>query len=103
MFINFQSKYQLLVRENKKIRHSLFLPLVVLGIIISTFGIFLFFLGQNIEYGEGFEIVGIRFVFAGIATMALGFFAQYYIKIRNSLLVFIYFLKNINKNNNSYR
>jgi hypothetical protein len=103
LFINFQSKYQSLVKENKKIFHSLFLPLVVLGIIISTFGIFLFFLGQRIEYGEGFVIIGIRFIIAGIATMALGFFAQYYSKIRNSLLVFIYFLKNINKNNNSYR
>ena len=91
------------MKENKKIFHSLFLPLVVLGIIISIFGIFLFFLGQSIENGEGFVIVGIRFVIAGIATMALGFFAQYYSKIRNSLLVFIYFLKNINKNNNSFR
>ena len=91
------------MKENKNLFHSLFLPLVILGIIISIFGIFLFFLGQSIEYGEGFEIVGIRFVFAGIATMALGFFAQYYNKIRNSLLVFIYFIKNVNKNNNSYR
>ena len=85
----------------KKKLHSLFLPLIVSGIIISTFGIFLFFLGQSIRYGEGFEIVGIRFLIAGIATIALGCFAQYYTKIRNSLLIFKYFLGNINKNNRS--
>ena len=77
----------------------MFLPLVVSGIIISTFGIFLFFLGQNIKYGEGFEIIGIRFIIAGIATVALGGFAQYYTKIRNSLIIFKYFLGNINKKN----
>ena len=77
----------------------MFLPLVVSGIIISIFGIFLFFLGQSIKYGEGFEIVGIRLIIAGIATVALGCFAQYYTKIRNSLLIFKYFLENINKKN----
>jgi len=81
----------------KKKLHSLFLPLIVSGIVISTFGIFLFFLGQSIRYGEGFEIVGIRFLIAGIATIALGCFAQYYTKIRNSLLIFKYFLGNKNK------
>jgi len=83
----------------KKRFHSLFLPLVVSGIIISTFGIFLFFLGQSIKYGEGFEIVGIRFIIAGMATIAVGCFAQYYTKIRNSLLILKYFLGNINKKN----
>ena len=87
----------MIIEMIKKRFHSLFLPLVVSGIIISTFGIFLFFLGQSIEYGEGFEIIGIRFIIAGIATVALGCFAQYYTKIRNSLLIFKYFLGNINK------
>lgn len=85
----------------KKKFHSLFLPLVISGVIISTFGIFLFFLGQSIKYGEGFEIVGIRFIIAGIATIVLGCFAQYYTKIRNSFLIFKYLLGNINKKNNS--
>ena len=90
--------------EVKKNRfHSLFLPLVVSGIIISTFGIFLIYLGQSIEHGEGFKIVGMRFIVAGIATIGLGFFAQYYTKIRNSLLVFKYFVQSSNNNNNSYR
>ena len=85
----------------KKKLHSLFLPLVISGIIISTFGIFLFFLGQSINYGEGFGIVGIRFIIAGIATIGLGCFAQYYTKIRNSLLILKYFLGNIKKKNSS--
>lgn len=85
----------------KKKFHSLFLPLVISGVIISIFGIFLFFLGQSIKYGEGFEIVGIRFIIAGIATIALGCFAQYYTKIRNSFLIFKYLLGNINKKNSS--
>ena len=85
----------------KKKLHSLFLPLVISGIIISTFGIFLFFLGQSIKYGEGFGIVGIRFIIAGIATIGLGCFAQYYTKIRNSLLILKYFLGNIIKKNSS--
>jgi hypothetical protein len=85
----------------KKKFHSLFLPLVISGVIISIFGIFLFFLGQSIKYGEGFEIVGMRFIIAGIATIALGWFAQYYTKIRNSFLIFKYLLGNINKKNSS--
>ncbi len=90
--------------EVKKNRfHSLFLPLVVSGIIISIFGFFLILLGQSIEQGEGFKIVGMRFIVAGIATIGLGLFAQYYTKIRDSLLVFKYFLQSFNKNNHSYR
>ena len=90
--------------EVKKNRfHSLFLPLVVSGIIISTFGFFLIYIGQSIEHGEGFKIVGMRFIVAGIATIGLGFFAQYYTKIRNSLLVFKYFVQSFKKNNRSYR
>ncbi len=87
----------------KKRFHSLFLPLVVSGIIISTFGIFLFFLGQSIKYGDGFDIIGSRFIIAGIATVALGCFAQYYTKIRNSLLILKYFLGNINKKNKLFK
>ena len=90
--------------EVKKNRfHSLFLPLVVSGIIISTFGFFLIFLGESIEHGEGFKIVAMRFIVGGFTTIGLGFFAQYYTIIRNSLVVFKYFLQNIIKNNNSYR
>ena len=89
--------------KQKKFHHSLFLPLLIIGIIISIFAIFMIFLGQSIEYGEGFEIMGKRFVIAGIATIGLGFFAEYYNKIKNSFIIFKYFLKNIIKSNKYYK
>ncbi len=88
--------------EEKKISFIVF-TISSLRYNYINFWIFFIFLGQSIEHGEGFKIVGMRFIVAGIATIGLGFFAQYYMKIRNSLLVFKYFLQNINKNNNSYR
>lgn len=89
--------------KEKKFHHSLFFPLVVIGIIISIFAIFMIFLGQSIEYGEGFEIMGKRFIIAGIATIGIGFFAEYYNKIKNSLIIFKYFLENIVKSNKYYK
>ena len=89
--------------KEKRSHHSLFLPLLVIGIIISIFAIFMIFLGQSVEQGEGFEIMGKRFIIAGIATIGLGYFAEYYNKIKNSLIIFKYFLKNIVKSNKSYK
>ena len=89
--------------KKKKFHHPLFLPLLVIGIIISIFAIFMIFLGQSVEQGEGFEIMGKRFIIAGIATIGLGYFAEYYNKIKNSLIIFKYFLKNIVKSNKSYK
>ncbi|HEX2409338.1 MAG TPA: DUF6095 family protein [Nitrososphaeraceae archaeon] len=89
--------------KEKKFHHPLFLPLLVIGIIISIFAIFMIFLGQSVEQGEGFEIMGKRFIIAGIATIGLGYFAEYYNKIKNSLIIFKYFLKNIVKSNKSYK
>jgi hypothetical protein len=89
--------------KEKKYYHPLFLPLLVIGIIISLFAIFMIFLGQSIEHGEGFEIMGKRFIIAGIATIGLGYFAQYYDKIKNSFIIIKYFIKNVLKNNKSYK
>jgi len=89
--------------KEKKFYHPLFLPLLVIGIIISIFAIFMIFLGQSIEHGEGFEIMGKRFIIAGMATIGLGYFAEYYNKIKNSFIIFKYFLKNVLKNNKSYK
>jgi hypothetical protein len=89
--------------KEKKFHHPLFLPLLVIGIIISIFAIFMIFLGQSVEQGEGFEIMGKRFIIAGITTIGLGYFAEYYNKIKNSLIIFKYFLKNIVKSNKSYK
>jgi hypothetical protein len=89
--------------KDKKFYHPLFLPLIVIGSIISIFAIFMIFLGQSLEQGEGFEIMGNRFIIAGMATIGLGYFAEYYDKIKNLLILFKYFLKNIIKNNKSYK
>jgi hypothetical protein len=89
--------------KDKKFYHPLFLPLIVIGSIISIFAIFMIFLGQSLEQGEGFEIMGKRFIIAGMATIGLGYFAEYYDKIKNLLILFKYFLKNIIKNNKSYK
>jgi len=89
--------------KEKKFYHPLFLPLLVIGIIISIFAIFMIFLGQSIEHGEGFEIMGKRFIIAGLATIGLGYFAEYYNKIKNSFIIIKYYLKNILKKNKSYK
>jgi hypothetical protein len=89
--------------KGKKSYHPLFLPLLIIGIIISSFAIFMILLGQSIEQGEGFEIMGKRFIIAGIATIGLGYFAEYYDNIKNSLIIIKYFLKNILKDNKSYK
>jgi Family of unknown function (DUF6095) len=89
--------------KEKKFHHPLFLPLLVIGIIISIFAIFMIFLGRSVEHGKGFEIMGQRFIIAGIATIGLGYFAEYYNRIKNSVVIFIYFLKNFVKNNKSYK
>lgn len=89
--------------KEKKFHHSLFLPLLVIGIIISIFAIFMIFLGQSIKQGEGFEIMGKRFIIAGIATIGFGYFAEYYNKIKNSFIIFKYFLINIVKSNKYYK
>ncbi|HET7642380.1 MAG TPA: DUF6095 family protein [Nitrososphaeraceae archaeon] len=84
-------------------RHPLFIPLLVIGIVIAIFAIFMIILGRTIEQGEGFEIMGTRFILAGIATIGIGFFAQYYEKIRKSIAICKYLLKNISKTNKSYK
>jgi hypothetical protein len=83
--------------------HPLFLPLLIIGIVIAIFAILMIFLGRSIEQGEGFEIMGTRFILAGIATIGIGFFAQYYDKIRKSIAICKYLLKNITKSNKSYK
>ncbi|HET8794183.1 MAG TPA: DUF6095 family protein [Nitrososphaeraceae archaeon] len=83
--------------------HPLFLPLLIIGIVIAIFAILMIFLGRSIEQGEGFEIMGTRFILAGIATIGIGFFAQYYDKIRKSIALCKYLLKNITKSNKSYK
>ena len=71
---------------------ELFKPLFAAGMILVAFGIFCMWIGTSVislkEEGEGFKIIGIRFLIGGIVSIILGFLAKYYIFIK-------YFLKQI--------
>ena len=71
---------------------TLFRPFLVAGIILVAFGIFCIWIGTSVislkEEGEGFKIIGIRFLIGGIVSITLGFLAKYYEFIK-------YFLKHI--------
>lgn len=70
----------------------LFKPLFAAGMILVAFGIFCIWIGTSVislkEEGEGFKIIGIRFLIGGIVSITLGFLAKYYVFIK-------YFLKQI--------
>ena len=60
---------------------TLFRPLLVAGIIIVAFGIFCIWIGTDVislqEGGEGFKIIGTRFLIGGIISIILGFVAKH--------------------------
>lgn len=64
----------------------LFKPLLVAGMILVAFGIFCIWMGTSVvslkEEGEGFKIIGIRFLIGGIVSITLGFLAKYYMLIK---------------------
>ncbi len=64
----------------------LFKPLLVAGMILVAFGIFCIWIGISLvspkEEGEGFKIIGIRFLIGGIVSITLGFIAKYYMLIK---------------------
>lgn len=70
----------------------LFKPLFAAGMILLGFGIFCIWVGSSVislkEEGEGFKIIGIRFLIGGIVSITLGFLAKYYLFIK-------YFFKQI--------
>ena len=90
---------------DRKSFHVLFLPLLSSGIIISTVGITLKFLGEMIgSDGEGFSIIGVRLIIGGICTIFISFYAQYYHEISKSLLILKFlFMKFIKKHELSRR
>ena len=65
---------------------ALFRPLLVAGIIVLTFGIICFWTGNSVisnkEEGDGFTIIGIRFLIGGIVSIILGFIAKYHMLIK---------------------
>jgi hypothetical protein len=64
----------------------LFKPLLAAGMILVAFGIFCIWMGTSVvslkEEGEGFKIIGIRFLIGGIVSITLGFLAKYYLLIK---------------------
>lgn len=64
----------------------LFKPLFAAGMILLGFGIFCIWVGTSVislkEEGEGFKIIGIRFLIGGIVSITLGFLAKYYLFIK---------------------
>jgi hypothetical protein len=64
----------------------LFRPFVVAGTILVAFGIICIWIGSSIillqEEGEGFRIIGIRFLIGGLISIAIGFIEKYYLLLK---------------------
>ncbi|MGC1927481.1 MAG: hypothetical protein WA667_00780 [Candidatus Nitrosopolaris sp.] len=64
----------------------LFKPLLAAGIIVVAFGIICIWIGKSVislkEEGDGFTIIGIRFLAGGFVSISLGFIAKYYMFIK---------------------
>jgi hypothetical protein len=65
---------------------ALFKPLLVAGTIVVAFGIICIWIGNSVisnkEEGDGFTIIGIRFLIGGIVSIILGFIAKYHMLIK---------------------
>jgi hypothetical protein len=64
----------------------LFKPLLAAGTIVEAFGIICIWIGTSVvspkKEGEGFKIVGIRFLIGGIVSITLAFIAKYFLPIK---------------------
>jgi len=64
----------------------LFKPLLAAGIIVVVFGIICIWIGNSVislkEEGNGFTVIGIRFLIGGFVSISLGFIAKYYLLIK---------------------
>jgi hypothetical protein len=60
----------------------LFKPLLAAGTIVGAFGVICIWIGTSVispkEEGEGFEIIGIRFLIGGMVSITLAFIAKYF-------------------------
>ena len=66
-------------------RNTIFKPILAAGIIIIVFGGICLWISQIIqlkEEGEGFIIIGWRFIIGGIAAIAFAFLWRYFVYIR---------------------
>ena len=64
----------------------LFKPLLAAGTIVVAFGIICIWIGTSVvspkEDGEGFKIIGIRFLIGGIVSITLAFIVKYFMLIK---------------------
>jgi hypothetical protein len=76
----------------------LFKPLLAAGTIVVAFGVICIWIGTSVvspkEDGEGFKIIGIRFLIGGMVSITLAFIAKYFTLIK-------YLLKQISYKGNS--
>ena len=79
----------------------LFKPLLAAGTIVVAFGIICIWIGTIVvspkEEGEGFKIIGIRFLIGGIISIILAFIAKYFIFIKYLLKQLSYKVKSGDK------
>ena len=73
---------------------TLFKPFLVAAIVLFAFGIFCILIGTSVislqEEGEGFKIIGTRFLVGGIISITLAFIAKYHLLIKYLLKQFNY-------------
>jgi hypothetical protein len=71
--------------ENSIVRPNLlFRPLLTAGIVIMAFGILCIWIGSSInlkEEGEGFMIIGWRFLIAGLVSIIIAYITRYFVFI----------------------
>jgi len=64
----------------------LFKPLLAAGTLVVAFGVVCIWIGTSVvspkEDGEGFKIIGIRFLIGGIVSITLAFIAKYFMLIK---------------------
>jgi hypothetical protein len=64
----------------------LFKPLLAAGTIVVAFGVVCIWIGTSVvsskEDGEGFKIIGVRFLIGGIVSITLAFIAKYFLLIK---------------------
>jgi hypothetical protein len=66
-------------------RNTIFRPIISAGVITIVFGGICLWISQIIqlkEEGEGFTIIGWRFIIGGIAAIAFAFILRYFVYIR---------------------
>jgi hypothetical protein len=64
---------------------TLFRPLLAAGIIVVAFGVICIWIWTSVVSpgeGEGFKIIGIRFLVGGLFSITIAFIAKYFLVIK---------------------